>query len=159
MASHTSSASGASRDALRIALWVAQVVLFLVFAVTGLVKITMPIAQVAPVMEWVTDVPPALVRFIGVAELAGAVGVLLPALTRVRPDLAPLAALGITIVMALATVVHLTRGEATRAAVPLVLGALAAFVAWGRYARAPIKAREAPRGPRGAYADRHGRAT
>ena len=130
---------------LRIALWIAQLVLFLVFAATGFVKLTLPIAQLAPVMSWVADAPPALVRFIGVAELAGAVGVLLPALTRVHPALTPLAALGLAIVMGLATAANLASGELAHAAVSFPLGALAAFVAWGRFARAPIAPRGTPR--------------
>ena len=129
---------------LRTALWIAQAVLFVVFAATGFVKMTLPIADLAPVMSWVAAVPPALVRFIGVAELAGALGVLLPTLTRVHPALTPLAALGLAIVMGLATVVNLAGGHAAHAAVAFPLGALAAFVAWGRFGRAPIAARGTP---------------
>ena len=130
MASHATSAEGG--ESLRVALWIAQLVLFTVFAVTGFVKVTMPIDRLAPIMTWVTEVPPALVRFIGIAELSGALGVILPSLTRVLPRLTSLAALGLGVVMAFATVVHLASGETARASVPLVLGALAAFVAWGR---------------------------
>jgi uncharacterized membrane protein YphA (DoxX/SURF4 family) len=154
MATHISSAPRDARDALNVALWIAQLALCVVFAVTGFMKVTMPIARLARTMSWVSGVPPALVHVIGLAELAGALGVLLPALTRVHPELTPLAAVCLTIVMALATVVNLAGGEATRAPVTLVLGALAAFVAWGRYARAPITPRRAPRS---ASADRLGR--
>ena len=142
MATRAASDHGESRDVLDVALWVAQLALFTVFAVTGFAKVTMPIDRLAPMMAWVTEAPPALVRFIGLAELAGALGVLLPSVTRVQPRLTSLAALGLGVVMAFATVVHVAAGEMTRAMVPLVLGALAAFVAWGRYALAPI----APRG-------------
>jgi len=121
-----------SHDALNVALWIAQLVLFMVFAMTGIAKATMPIARLAPIMAWVTGVSPALVRFIGVAELSGALGVLLPTATRVRPGLASLAALGLAIVMTLATAVNVATGELAHAPVSLVLGALAAFVAWGR---------------------------
>jgi putative oxidoreductase len=141
MSTHAMSSSRESRDVLHVTLWSAQIVLFLVFSLTGLAKLTSPINELAPMMPWVLDVPLTLVRFIGAAELAGALGVLLPALTRVRPQLTPLAALGLTVVMALATVVHLARGEFVHALIPLGLGFLAAFVAWGRYARAPIQDR------------------
>lgn len=130
---------------LRTVLWIAQVVLFLVFAVTGFVKLTLPIDQLVPVMSWVADVPPALVRFIGIAELAGALGVLLPALTRVLPMLTPLAAIGLAIVMALATAANLAGGHPAHAAVSFPLGVLAVFVAWGRFTREPIAPRGAPR--------------
>jgi hypothetical protein len=145
MATYASGALAESRGGrtLNVALWVAQAVLFVVFALTGLLKLTAPIDRLAPVMSWVSHVPPALVRFIGVAELAGALGVLLPALTRVQPWLTPLAALGLAVAMALAVPVHLVEGEPGRALVPLALGALAAFVAWGRHVRAPIAPRPA----------------
>ena len=142
MATRSAPDHGESRDALGVALWIAQLVLFTVFAVTGFVKVTMPIDRLAPMMAWVTDVPPALVRFIGIAELAGALGVLLPSVTRVLPRLTLLAALGLGVVMAFATVVHLAAGETARASVPLVLGLLAAFVAWGRSSQVPITPRQ-----------------
>jgi hypothetical protein len=142
MATRTASASGKSRDALDVALWTAQLVLFMVFAVTGFAKVTMPIARLAPMMAWVTGVPPGLVRFIGVAEMAGALGVLLPSVTRVLPKLTSLAALGLGVVMALATVTHLVASETERASVPFVLGLLAGFVAWGRHALVPIAPRD-----------------
>lgn len=132
------SAQGESHRALNVALWIAQLALFTVFAVTGSAKVTMPVDRLAPMMAWVTDVPPALVRFIGIAELSGAIGVLLPSMTRVHSELTSLAALGLAVVMVLATPVHLLAGDTARAVVPLGLGALAAFVAWGRYAVVPI---------------------
>jgi putative oxidoreductase len=74
----------------------------------------------------------ALLRFIGVAELAGGLGLILPAATRIRPMLTPLAALGLATIMTLAFVFHIQRGEWDALPVNAVLGALAAFVAWGR---------------------------
>ena len=145
MTSTAGSARGESRSALNVALWIAQLVLFTVFAVTGFAKVSMPIDRLAPMMAWVTEVPPTLVRFIGVAELSGALGVLLPSLTRVHPGLTPLAALGLAVVMALATAVNFATGEMAHAPVSLVLGAIAAFVAWGRYRLVPIAPRQLPR--------------
>jgi hypothetical protein len=83
-----------------------------------------------------------LVRFIGMAELAGAVGLVLPALTRIRPALTAWAAAGLAAVMASAVVFHLVRGEPAGAVITAALGALAAFTAWGRFLRAPLKARD-----------------
>jgi hypothetical protein len=82
-----------------------------------------------------------LVRFIGISELMGAIGILLPAALRIRPRLTPLAAAGLALVMALAILFHLARGEAQVIAVPLVLGALSAFVAWSRFRKAPVQGR------------------
>ena len=143
MNSHTSSAHGdPQRDATGVALWVAQIVLFMVFAATGIAKVAVPIERLAPLMAWVTDMPPTVVRLIGVAELLGALGVLLPTVTRVHPKLSSLAALGLAIVMVLAVPVHLVAGELTRALVPFAIGALAAFVALGRYALVPVVPRK-----------------
>lgn len=120
---------------LNIALWVGQLLLFAVFATTGLMKLVMSAEKLAGMM------PVGLARFIGTAELAGALGVLLPALTRIKPALTPLAALGLVVVMVLAAGFHLSRGETAAALVPVVLGAVAAFVAWGRFRRAPLTPR------------------
>ena len=131
-----------SRRGLSIALWVAQILLAVAFGMAGLMKLSTPIADLAAQMAWVGSVPPTLVRFIGAAELAGAIGLILPALTRIQPRLTALAAVGLIVVMVLASVVHAARGEFGMLPVNVVLGALAAFVAWGRGKAAPI----APRG-------------
>jgi putative oxidoreductase len=123
------------------ALWLVQLLLAAAYAMAGVMKSTMPIAELAPKLPWTADVPVALVRFIGVSELAGAVGLVLPALTRIKPGLTPLAGAGLVVVMALASVFHITRGEFAGLAFTMTLGALAAFAAWGRTARAPIAPR------------------
>jgi putative oxidoreductase len=125
------------RRTLNAALWLAQGLLGLAFLATGFLKLSSSATQLATTLPWTADVPLLLVRFIGLAELLGALGLLLPALTRIRPALTPLAALGLLSVMVLAFVFHLTRGEAAMGVPSLVLGALAAFVAWGRR-RVPI---------------------
>ena len=130
------------RRALHIGLWVVQVLLAGMFLMTGTMKLSQPISALGAQMAWVTAVPPALVRFIGAAELAGALGLILPSLTRIRPRLTVLAALGLVVVMVLASGTHLSRGEGGMVPMNLVLAALAAFVAWGRSKAAPI----APRG-------------
>jgi len=89
-------------------------------------------------MAWVAAVPPGMVRFIGVSEFLGAIGILLPALTRIKPSLAPVAGAGLTLIMAMAIVFHLTHGEANMIGIPLTLGLLAAFVTWGRFSKEPI---------------------
>jgi putative oxidoreductase len=126
--------------ALHVALWVAQVLLFAAFGMAGFMKLTTPIPDLAQKMAWVTAVP-HLVRFIGAAELAGALGMLLPSITRIRPGLTALAGLGLTTIMILAMAFHVSRGEASVTPANLVLGGLAAFVAWGRFRKAPIEPR------------------
>jgi uncharacterized membrane protein YphA (DoxX/SURF4 family) len=134
-------ATPTSGKGIRVGLWSAQVLLALAFVASGLMKITTPIEQLQAQMPWTTGAMGSLVRFIGVAELLGGIGVVLPAATRIKPQLAVLAALGLATVMVLASITHLTRGEAGMVPVNVVLFAVAAFVAWGRSKRAPISPR------------------
>jgi hypothetical protein len=124
-----------------IALWIAQILLLAAYGMAGFMKATTPIAELIPQMGWVEAAPAWLVRFIGVAEIAGALGMVLPAATRILPWLTPLAALGLCVIQVLAMGVHLSRGEAFVLPINLVLLALAAFVLWGRLRKAPIAAR------------------
>ncbi len=129
------------RRGLDIVLAIVQIVLAFAFGAAGLMKLTQPIEALAASMPWVSAVPSALVRFIGLAELAGALGLILPWLTRIKPQLISLAAIGLILVMVLASAFHLYRGEAGAVPVNVVLAALAAFVAWGRSKAAPIQPR------------------
>ena len=85
-------------------------------------------------------VPGWFLRFIGVCEVLGAIGLILPGLLRIRPGLTPLAAAGLVIIMIGATVISLIGGEITAALVSVVVGLLAAFVAYGRWRVAPQRA-------------------
>ena len=124
-----------------IALWVAQGLLAALFLMAGLMKLTQPVDALAQQLPWVTSVPELLVRFIGLAELAGALGLVLPAALRVQPRLTVLAALGLVAVMVLATLFHVTRGELSVVPMNVVIAAHAGFVAWGRTRKAPIAPR------------------
>jgi hypothetical protein len=92
-------------------------------------------------MPWTAEVGAGMVRFIGISELLGGLGLVLPSLTRIQPRLTALAALGLVVVMVLAAGFHVTRGEFQHVPMNLVLGGLAAFVAWGRAMKAPISPR------------------
>jgi putative oxidoreductase len=127
--------------ALHLGLWVVQGLLGAMFLAVGAMKATQPIAVLVDTLGWPAAVPAALVRVIGVAELLGALGLILPAATRVKPMLTPLAGVGLAMAMLLAAVLHASRGELGALPIPLVLGGLAAFVAWGRAAKAPIAPR------------------
>ncbi len=117
---------------MKYALWIVQGLLALAFFLAGLMKLTQPMDVLETSMGWPAALPAPLVRFIGLAELLGAIGLILPALTRIRPGLVPLAAAGLTLIMLLATLLHVSRGEGAMTPVNLVLGAMAAFVAYGR---------------------------
>ena len=128
-----------TRKILHLALWGAQVLLALVFGSAGFMKTTMPIARlVQNGIVWTGDVPSWLVRGIGTCELAAAVGLILPSVTRIRPELTPLAALGLLAIMVLAMGFHIIRGEPQVVPMTMLLGGIAAFVASGRYAKVPI---------------------
>jgi hypothetical protein len=127
--------------ALHVSLWIVQVLLAAAFGMAGVMKTTTPIAELAQKMVWPGVVPAALVRFIGVSELAAAIGLILPAATRIRPMLTAAAGAGLVVVMVLAAGFHISRGETQMVPINVTLGALAAFVAWGRGKKAPISPR------------------
>ena len=127
--------------ALHVTLWVVQVLLFAFFMVAGVNHGLKPIAEAAQSSPWITGVPVWLARFIGFAEIAGALGLVLPAATRITPWLTPLAAAGLAVIMALAVPFHVMRGEASVVAFNIVPALLAAFVAWGRSTRVRIAPR------------------
>jgi hypothetical protein len=114
-------------------LWIAQVLLAVAFAGSGLLKTTRPKEKLAPRTPYVEDFSGQTIRFIGVVELLGAAGVILPAATGIAPVLTPLAATGLGVLMLLAIVVHTRRREPQAYPINLVLLALAALVAWGRF--------------------------
>jgi uncharacterized membrane protein YphA (DoxX/SURF4 family) len=124
--------------ALHFSLWGVQLLLGLAFLAAGAMKTTTPLEVLAQRMP---GLPGGLVRFIGVSELAGGLGLILPAATRIKPGLTALAGVGLATVMVLAAIFHLSRGEFGAVPVNALLGGLAAFVAWGRGKKAPIAAR------------------
>jgi hypothetical protein len=111
-----------------VALWAAQGVLAAMFLFAGVMKWVMPVA----VLEAQSHLPGAFVRFIGVCEILGALGLILPGLLRIRTDLTFLAATGLVLIMTGATTITLAQGQIAPALAPLVLGILAAFVVRGR---------------------------
>jgi putative oxidoreductase len=127
--------------AWNISLWILQVLLAALFAMSGFGKVSQPIADLAKQMAWVTAVPEGLVRFIGTAELAGALGLILPSVTRIKPVLTAWAGIGLATIMVLALPFHLSRGEMNVWPVNVVLGSLAALLAWGRFKKAPIQSK------------------
>lgn len=139
---NTGMASGTGRNWWGISLWVAQILLALAFGAAGLMKLFQPIEALGAMMNWVNVSPAWLVRFIGFVEIAGALGMILPAATRILPWLTPLAALGFAVIQVLAIGTHASLGE-TAQSLPanLVLLALSLLVLWGRWKKAPIPPR------------------
>lgn len=114
-------------------LWILQIALAAAFALAGVGKLTQPKDRLAERMGWVEDFSQGMVRLIGALELLAAIGLVLPAATGVLPWLTPLAALGLAVIMVLAVPVHLRRHEQQLVVVNVVLGLVAAFVAWQRF--------------------------
>lgn len=126
----------------KIGLWSAQVALAGFFGMAGYMHTFLSPAELAQMgIAWATTAPLGVVRFIGIAELAGVLGILLPALTRIQPGLTTLAAAGFATIQSLAIPFHLMRGEAAVTPFNFVLLALALFVIWGRLRKAPIPPR------------------
>jgi hypothetical protein len=130
--------SAGASAALRIGLWTAQVIVFALFTLFGGMKLLMPIDRLAQMWVWPGEVPAWFLHLTGLFDVAGGVGVLLPAVTRIHPRLTVLAALGCTLLQIAAIIFHLSRGEAPAVPLNIVLLALSIFILWGRGRRAPI---------------------
>ncbi len=118
---------------MNIVFWIIQGLLALIFLFAGGIKLVLPVQALTAQIP----LPGLFMRFVAVAEVPGALGLILPGLLRIRPGLTPLAASGLVMVMVGATAVTLASGAIAPALVPLVVGLLAAFVAYGRWRLAP----------------------
>jgi hypothetical protein len=112
-------------------LWIVQVLLALLFLWAGGMKLVLPLEKLAGPIP----LPGLFMRFIGVAEVLGAIGLILPGLLHIRPGLTPLAAVGLLIIILGAAVITGIGGEIGMAVIPLVVGLLLGFVAYGRWRR------------------------
>jgi DoxX-like family len=121
------------------ALWIVQGLLALLFLFAGGMKLVLPLEKMAGPIAFLGF----FLRFIGVVEVLGALGLILPGLLRIRPGLTSLAAAGLVILMIGATVVTLAGGDVASALIPALVGLLAAFVAYGRWRVAPVDRRPA----------------
>jgi uncharacterized membrane protein YphA (DoxX/SURF4 family) len=114
---------------METALWIAQVLLAAIFLVTGTTKLTQPrLKMAAGPMRWAADVTDRQFRTIGLLEVLGAIGLILPAALGIAPLLTSLAAVGLVLVMVGAIYTHVRYDESERLAVPIVVLALALFV-------------------------------
>jgi uncharacterized membrane protein YphA (DoxX/SURF4 family) len=127
---------------VNLALWIIAGVLAFAFFGSGAMKLAQSKDKLVASSTggWAADWSPASIKLVGLAEIAGAIGLILPALLHIAPILVPLAAVGLILVMLGAAVVHSRRHELPNVAINVVLLLLAAFVAWGRFAQLPFSA-------------------
>jgi len=118
---------------VNVALWIVQILLTVAFLGAGAMKLLQPKEKVAASMAWAESFSPTAIKLIGLVEVLGALGLVLPALTGIAPILTPLAATGLALVMVGAVVTHARRDENQMIGANVVLLLLAAFVAWGRF--------------------------
>ncbi len=125
---------------MNIILWVLQIILGLYFIVIGSLHFAIP-PGLPPQMAWMYELEPWLHWVSGIAEILGGIGLILPSIFRIKPQLTVWAALGLVAVMIGAMIWHLMRGEMQNIFMNLLLAALLAFVAYGRYKLKPIAPR------------------
>lgn len=118
---------------MNIAIWIIQGILAAMFGMAGVMKSTQPIDKLAPKLPWVNDYSPEMVRVIGVSELLGAIGLIVPWATGIQPILTPMAAAGLAVIMVFAAIYHFSKGEYKEIVFNIVLGGLAGAVAYFRY--------------------------
>lgn len=123
---------------MKIVVWIVSALLAVTFLVVGGGKLLAPTAELH---QTAAGVPVALLKLAGAAEVLGALGLVLPAATRIRPVLTPVAAVGLVLTMLGATITNLAVGVPASAVATLVLGAVAAFVGWARFGPAAVRPR------------------
>ncbi|TFB13125.1 DoxX family protein [Candidatus Marinimicrobia bacterium MT.SAG.4] len=121
---------------MKIALWIAHILLIFMFGMTGYMKAFTPIDELASRMDWVTSVPVWIVRLVAVSELSAVLALITIPLIKRYIILVPLSAAGLTLIMVGSLFIHVPRGEPF--IFNLVIGGIAAFVAWGRWKVMPI---------------------
>ena len=120
-------------EVINIFLWVAQAAVFGLLCIGGFMKLFMPVTKISKIFAWTGQVPQSFLRFIGVVDLAGGLGILLPELTHVLPGLTVPAAMGCVLLQVLAIAFHTRRGEISETPFYFFLLAVCGFVLWGRW--------------------------
>lgn len=123
---------------MNIALWIVAGVFGIAYVAGGIVKLTMPYEKYAAKLGWPKDFTPGNVRFMGVVEVLGGIGLVLPGLVGVAPILVPVAASCMALYMAGAITERLRRGEYKELLGDLLFLAAMLFIAWGRFAIEPF---------------------
>lgn len=123
---------------MNIALWIVQILLALGFAMSGFGKISQPIEKLREMMSWAKHIAPGVTRLIGILEILGAIGLILPKATGYLPWLTPVAGVGLGLLMIGAVFTHLRLKEVKTVGVPIVLTLLSLFIALGYFVFVPV---------------------
>ncbi|HLX41243.1 MAG TPA: DoxX family protein [Ktedonobacteraceae bacterium] len=123
---------------MNIALWVVQILLALAFLMAGGMKVSQPMEKLKKAMSWTSHTTVGTVRLVGILEILGALGLILPAVTGILPWLTPVAAIGLVLTMIGAAIVHIRLKEFAGLGAPLVLFLLALFIVYGRFMLSPL---------------------
>ena len=118
---------------MNIALWIAQGILAAMFTMAGIMKSTQPKEKLSKNLPWVNDYSAGQVKLIGLAELLGGIGLVVPWLTGIAPILTPIAAVGLGLIMVFAAIYHFNHKEYPGIGINIVLLAIMVFVAYGRF--------------------------
>lgn len=118
---------------MNIALWIAAGLLAAMMLMAGANKVSKSKDGLAEMLPWTAEYPLGFVRFIGAAEILGALGMILPGITGIGGILAPIAAVGLALIMLFAAIFHAKRKEFSAIGMNIILLAVAVFVAWGRF--------------------------
>jgi uncharacterized membrane protein YphA (DoxX/SURF4 family) len=129
-----------SSKTLNVFLWIAQVLLAAIFIWGSWMKFFTPVGKLSIMWPWVAQIPTGLLKFTATVDLLGGLGLILPALLRIRPILTPVAAIAIIVLMLVSSIFHITRGEASVIGANIFFALMAAFIAWGRLKKVPILA-------------------
>lgn len=127
---------------MNILLWVLQILMGVYFIAIGVMHFVIPPGLPEP-MSWMYDLSPTLHAISGTAEILGGLGLILPGLFKIQTRLTPLAGVGLALVMILAAVYHLSRGEMQNIATNLLVAAVVGFIAYGRWRLKPLQDRSA----------------
>jgi hypothetical protein len=119
---------------INIILWICQVTLASTLLWAAGMKLLNPVSKLKKTWPWVAETPGSLVKFTGATDMAGAVGLVCPMLFNIYPVLTPIAALCVTLLMVIAGLFHILRGEGSQITINIVFALLAVFIAWGRFA-------------------------
>lgn len=122
------------------ALWVLQWLMGIYFIVFGVIHLVVP-EGLPEVLSWMNDLSDTIHLVTAVAEILGGLGLILPSISRIRPELTPLAAVGLMVVMVGAAVFHIGREEYLNIGINVVDIAILAYIAYGRWRLVPIEPR------------------